>query len=82
MLIGALMLIALAAFNVRVVAADQATLSATVMLPACEPLLPVVIVTFADPRAVSSVVVFMMLSFVFAVNDPPVLLVPLDIVTL
>ena len=82
MLIGALILITLAAFNVRVVAADQATLSATVMLPDCEPLLPVVIVTFADPRAVSSVVVFMMLSFVFAVNEPPVLLVLLDIVTL
>ena len=82
MLIGALIAMPPAAFSPSVVAADQVSGEATVMLPACEPLVPVVIVTFAAPSAVCSVATLMMLSLVLASKLPPVLLVPLEIVTL
>ena len=82
MLIGALMAMAPAAFSPSVVAADQVSDAATVMLPACEPPVPVVIVTFAAPSAVCSVAALMTLSLVLASKLPPVLLAPPEIVTL
>ena len=60
----------------------QVSGAATVMLPACEPLVPVVIVTFAAPSAVCSVATLMMLSLVLASKLPPVLLASLEIMTL